>query len=64
MDTINALSELGISAELEHITDPEEVLKYEVGIPAFILDGKVKAVGRAPSFHEIKEMLSYKLKNK
>lgn len=64
MDTINVLSNLGISAELKHITNSEEVKKYNISPPAFILDGKVKAVGRAPNIQEIKAILSYKLKER
>lgn len=58
MDTINALALLGIEAELEHIYDPMEVSKYNVLPPAFILDGAVKAAGRAPGQEEIKALLS------
>ncbi|MEE8401978.1 MAG: thioredoxin family protein [Candidatus Hydrothermarchaeaceae archaeon] len=64
MDTINVLSKLGISAELNHITNPEEVKKYNISPPAFILDGSVKVVGRAPNIQEIKAILSYKLKER
>lgn len=45
MDTINALAYLGIDAEVQHIFDPEEVKKYNILPPAFILDGAVKAGG-------------------
>lgn len=58
MDTINALSSLGISAELKHVTNPGEVREYKISVPAFIVDGNVKVVGRAPSFQEIKTILS------
>ncbi len=58
MNTINALSSLGISAELEHVMNPEEVKEYKISVPAFIIDGNVKAVGRAPGFQEIKTILS------
>ncbi len=58
MNTINALSSLGISAELKHVINPEEVKEYKISVPAFIIDGDVKVVGRAPSFQEIKTILS------
>lgn len=57
MDTFNALAKLGIDAELEHVFDPEEVRKYNVPPPAFILDGVVKTRGRAPSLQEIINIL-------
>jgi hypothetical protein len=56
-DTINALSHLGIEAEIQHIFDPTIVKEYNVLPPAFILDGTVKAAGRAPSISEIKAIL-------
>lgn len=58
MDTINALAHLGIDAQVEHIFDPERVKEYNVMPPAFILNGAVKAAGRAPSLEEIKAILS------
>ncbi len=58
MDTINALAQLGIDAQVEHIFDPEVVKEYDVLPPAFILDATVKAAGRAPSLAEIKAILS------
>jgi predicted DsbA family dithiol-disulfide isomerase len=58
MDTFNALAQLGIEAEVEHVFDPAVVREYHVLPPAFILDGKVKVAGRAPSIIEIKAILS------
>ncbi len=58
MDTINTLAQLGIDADLQHIFDPERVEEYNVHPPAFILDGTVKAAGRAPTQEEIKAILS------
>ncbi len=64
MDTINALAQLNIEAEVEHIYDPAAVKEYNVLPPAFILDGRVKAAGRAPSITEIKAILSNTPKEK
>lgn len=58
MDTINVLAHLGIDAEVQHIFDQEKVKEYNVLPRAFILDGTVKAAGRAPSIEEIKAVLS------
>lgn len=58
MDTINALAQLGIDAELKHVMDEKEVKSYGAFPPAFIINGKIKAAGRAPSFNEIKNILS------
>ncbi len=58
MDTINALAQLGIDAEFKHVMDEGEVKSYGIFPPAFIVNGKIKAAGRAPSFNEIKNILS------
>lgn len=58
MNTINALSSLGISAELKHVINPGEVNDYNISVPAFIVNENIKVVGRAPNFQEIKTILS------
>ena len=54
-----AAAELGMEYELVKVTDIGEIMKFGVMMtPALVVDGEVKAVGRAPSPGEIKEMLS------
>jgi len=53
-----ALKELGIQAELEHVTDLKRILGYGVlSTPALVVEGKVKCQGRMPSQEELKAWL-------
>lgn len=54
-----ALSELGMEARVEKITDIGEIMKYNVmGMPALVVDEKVEVSGRIPDVSEIKIILS------
>lgn len=53
-----AVSEAGVNASVEKVTDVMEIAKFGVfGTPAVVVDGAVKAVGKIPSVDEIKEWL-------
>ena len=53
-----AAKAMGIEYSLEKITDIQEIINFGVmATPALVVDGQVKAVGRAPSVEEIKIML-------
>lgn len=44
-----AVAESGVSAEVEKISDVQEIMRHGVfTTPAVILDGKLKAMGRVP----------------
>jgi len=52
------LSELNMSADLDHVRDVKEIACYGVmGNPALVINGKVVAVGRVPSKNQLKEWL-------
>lgn len=54
-----AVAELGIEANIEHVTDMFEILESGViGTPALVIDEEVVTVGRIPSVEEIKKVLS------
>jgi len=56
--TAAAANALGLSCELEKITDINEIMKFGVMMtPALAVDGEVKVVGKVPSVEEIKAML-------
>ena len=49
------VAEVGISANVEKITDIMEIAGYGVmGTPAVVVDGEVKIVGKIPSKEQIK----------
>lgn len=52
---IDALSELKIAANVEHVSDFAQFIDYEVFMtPALVINGKTKVQGRVPSKEEIK----------
>lgn len=53
-----AAKELGLSFELEKVTDINQIMKFGVMMtPALAVDGKVKVAGKLSSVDEIKAML-------
>lgn len=57
-NTKDAVSELGIEADIQYITDMEEIMKAGImSTPALIVDDVVKSTGRVNKTKEIKKML-------
>jgi hypothetical protein len=57
-DVMAVLSETGIKAGLNHISDPSLMAQYGIlPTPALIINGKVKSSGRVPSKPMIKKWL-------
>jgi small redox-active disulfide protein 2 len=57
-DVMAVLSETGIKAGLNHVTDPSLMAQYGIlPTPALIINGKVKSSGRVPSKSMIKKWL-------
>lgn len=58
-NTQEALKELGINAEVKHVTDLNEITSHGVFMtPGLVVDGKVKLTGKIASKDEIKKLLS------
>lgn len=54
-----ALLELKIQAEMEKVTEIQDIIGYGVlGTPALVIDGEVRIYGRVADVGEIKELLS------
>lgn len=52
------VKELGVEAELEHVTDLKRIARYGVLMtPALVVDGTVKCTGRIPSTEELQGWL-------
>jgi small redox-active disulfide protein 2 len=54
-----AVTESGVDAKVEKVTDLLEIAKYGVfGTPAVVVDGQVKSVGKIPTKDEIKRWMA------
>jgi small redox-active disulfide protein 2 len=52
------ISELGLEATVEEVTDMAEIMKYNVlTTPGVVIDGKVVSKGKVPSKKEIESWL-------
>jgi small redox-active disulfide protein 2 len=58
--TKNAMSELGLSEEVERITETKEIMKrfHMIHIPAIVVNGKVVLSGHVPPEEKVKKALS------
>ncbi|MEG3617647.1 thioredoxin family protein [Magnetovibrio sp. PR-2] len=54
-----ACSELGVDAEIEHLTDPREFAPFGVMFtPAVVIDGQVVVSGHVPTVADLKAKIS------
>ena len=54
-----AIRELGVSAEVEKVTDIKEIMKFGVMLtPGLAVNGQVKASGKVLSVEEIKRIIA------
>lgn len=62
-EVVEAMAEADIAGNLEHITNISEIGQYGVmGMPALIINGKVKCVGKVPHRFKIVEWLKEAVK--
>lgn len=60
--TVNALAELNVAADLQHVTDFKKIAEYRIiGTPGLVINGKVKCYGRIPSVEEVKRWIQEEL---
>jgi small redox-active disulfide protein 2 len=53
-----ALTEAGVEAGIEKVTDTMKIAGYGVmGTPAVVIDGEVKSVGKIPSKEDVKSWI-------
>jgi small redox-active disulfide protein 2 len=49
-----ALQEMKLETEVEEVTEIEKILEHPIlGLPALVIDGRVKSAGRVPPVEEI-----------
>lgn len=57
-NTRTALDELGLSVDIDKVTDPGEIIGWGVmSTPALVIDDEVVLSGRVPSADQIKQFL-------
>jgi hypothetical protein len=53
-----AVTELGIDAKIEKVTDMIEIMKYTMTTPGLLINGKLKHAGRPlPTLDKVKELI-------
>jgi small redox-active disulfide protein 2 len=58
-NTREAVAELGISANIEKVTDIHSIIKYDILMtPGLVVDGKVVLAGKSANKEEIKKLLN------
>ena len=61
---LNAVSEMGIDAQVEKVEDMQKIMDYGImRTPALVIDEKVVLYGRVPSVSEVKEIISKNMTN-
>ncbi len=58
-EVMSVLSEMGLAANVEHVTDVREIVRYGVmGSPALVISGRVVSVGQVPERGKIKKWIA------
>jgi small redox-active disulfide protein 2 len=61
-ETINALAELGVAADIEKVSDMEKIMEHDIMMtPGLVVNEKVKVFGRVPRKEEIKKWIREEL---
>ncbi|MDW7728743.1 MAG: thioredoxin family protein [Bacillota bacterium] len=61
-ETINALAELNVAADVQKVTKMNEIMQYDVMLtPALVINDKVKSAGKVIKPEEIKELIKQEL---
>jgi small redox-active disulfide protein 2 len=56
---INTLAQMGVAADVQKVTDMKDIMAYGVvGMPAIVINNKVKCYGRIPTVDEIKKWVN------
>ncbi|MDW7739938.1 MAG: thioredoxin family protein [Bacillota bacterium] len=61
-ETINALAELNVAADVQKVTKMNEIMEYDVMMtPALVINDKVKSAGKVLKLDEMKEFIMQEL---
>ncbi len=57
-ETATVLAELGVTADVEKVTDMDKIMEHDVMMtPGLVINDKVKVFGRVPRKSEIKKWI-------
>ncbi len=57
--TRTAIRELGLTAAIDHVTDPGEIAAWGVlSTPALVIDDEVVLAGRVPTAAQVRDLLA------
>lgn len=57
-ETISALTELNVAADVQKVTRMDEIMQYDVMLtPALVINDQVKVAGRVPKPEELKKLI-------
>jgi len=58
-NTLAALAELGLTADVEKVTEPGEIVSWGVmSTPALVIDDEVVVVGKVPGVADVKRLIA------
>jgi len=61
---VEAVKQLGLNVEVEHVTDFNQIMKLGVmSTPGLVVDGKILVVGRSLNVKQAKELIAKVAKN-
>ena len=61
-NTVAALAELGLDAEIDHVSDDAEILSYGVmSTPALVIDDDIVVTGRVPAPGQVRDLIAARL---
>lgn len=61
-ETMNALAELDVAADVQKVTRMDEIMQYDVMLtPALVINDKVKAAGKTLKLDELKKVIQEEL---
>jgi small redox-active disulfide protein 2 len=61
-ETIDALAELGVDADVEKVAELDKIMEHDVMMtPGLVVNEKVKVFGRVPRREEIKKWIQEEL---
>ncbi|MCX5909235.1 MAG: thioredoxin family protein [Deltaproteobacteria bacterium] len=64
-EAFNAVAELEVAADLDHVRDVRKITEYGVTrTPALVINGQVKSVGQVLSREQIKKFILEEIKGK